>query len=71
MKVSTHIYPHEFEAWAGAIETLRIIREAGKEEEFDSYAEEIFYDGVDETQFNDWLWFDADYILEDLGIESE
>lgn len=68
MKVSREISISEFEAWSGAEQTKEAIVNAGKEEEFDYYIEELYHDGVDETQLNDILWFDGDQILSDLGI---
>lgn len=34
--------------------------------------EDVFYDNIpDETQLNDFLWFDDEYIFEDLEIENK
>ena len=60
-----------FEAWSGAINTKNIIIEAGKADLFDQTIEDIYPDGISETQLNDILWFDADWIYEILGIDIE
>lgn len=60
-----------FGAWSGAIETQTRIIEAGKAAEFDEFVEEIFPDGCTETELNDFLWFDDEYIFEILEITDE
>jgi gp187 len=57
--------------WSGAISTYNTIQEAGKEEEFESLIEELYPNGIEETQLNDILWFESDYILESLGLSEE
>ena len=42
------------------------------EEEFEELIEEIYPDGLTDTQLNDILWFiDTDWILKSLGIKEE
>ena len=60
-----------FEAWSGAIETKNLILDAGLEEEFEGLIEELYPDGLSDTELNDILWFDSDWILENLGIKEE
>ena len=60
-----------FDAWSGAINTQNRIIEAGKVDEFDSMIEELYPDGIDETQLNDLLWFESDWIYETWGISEE
>ena len=60
-----------FEAWAGAIEAKDLILDAGMEEEFENLIEEIYPDGLTDTDLNDILWFDSDWILEVLDIKEE
>ena len=71
MKVYQEIGIRDFEAWSGAVATKDLIIEHGKEDEFDALIEELYPDGVDETQLNDILWFDDEWVLESLGIEKE
>lgn len=61
-------------SWSGAIHTLDEIEEKGKEDELINYLNEIissYDDGIEETKLNDILWFDRDYIFEDLGITQD
>ena len=56
-------------SWSGAIDTLKAIELADKEDELMEYLEEIFEGDVpDETEVNDFLWFESDDIYEYLGI---
>ena len=71
MKVYQEISIRDFEAWSGAAATKDLIIEHGKEDEFDALIEELYPDGVDETQLNDILWFDDEWVLESLGIGEE
>ena len=59
------------ECWSGAIDTLQKIEEEGKENELMELLQEIFTDIPTETEVNDFLWFDDDYIYDQLGIEEE
>lgn len=61
----------DFEAWNGAISTKETIIENNKENEFDSLIEELYPDGIIDTNLNDLLWHDSDWCLEQLGIEIE
>ena len=60
-----------FDAWSGAVETKERIINEGKADDFDSLIEELYPDGLSETQLNDLLWFEEDWIFEQLGIEEE
>lgn len=61
----------DFDAWSGAKDTKKTIIDADKSEEFDSLIEELYPDGLSETQLNDLLWFDSEWIFECLGISEE
>lgn len=59
-------------AWSGAIITIERIENENKEDALMELLEELFSDSIpDETQINDFLWFDSDYIFESLGIKTE
>ena len=60
-----------FRPWSGAEDTWRKIEEAGLLDEFESILEELYPDGLSETELNDFLWFEQDYILELLGLSGE
>ena len=71
MRVYQEISFEDFDAWSGAVDTKEKIIDAGKAEEFEALVEELFPNGVDETELNDFLWFDDDYIFESLGITED
>ena len=59
-------------SWGGAVNTLRRIEEANKEEELMNFLEDIFYKNIpSDTDVNDLLWFDSELIYESLGITDE
>lgn len=61
----------KFTPWSGAISTYNTIEEAGKLEEFESLIGELYPNGIEETQLNDVLWFDSDWVLESLGLSED
>lgn len=59
-------------SWSGAIATLEIIEKNKKEDELMQLLEDVFCDNIpSETEINDFLWFDDEYIFEELGIENK
>ena len=71
MKITIELSIRDFKAWSGATNTKNIIIDNDKAEEFDQLIEEIYPEGISDTYLNDLLWFDADWILETLGISEE
>jgi hypothetical protein len=71
MKVYSEISLRQHDAWSGAVETKQAILDAGREDDFDNLIEELYPDGISETQLNDILWFEEDWIFEMLGISTE
>lgn len=64
----------DFKFWSGAETTAqRIWEEQGSEgfDQLEAILEDLYPDGIDETDLNDLLWFDADTVYEWLGIEDE
>lgn len=60
-----------FKAWSGAVSTLDRIREEDKCEEMEELLDELYPDGMSETELNDLLRFDSDWVFETLGISDE
>ena len=60
-----------FDAWSGAVDTKERIMQEGKADEFDNLIDELYPDGLSETQLNDILWFEEDWIFEMLDISDE
>lgn len=64
----------DFKFWSGAETTAqRIWEEQGSEgfDQLEAILEDLYPDGIDETDLNDLLWFDADTVYEWLGIGDE
>ena len=61
----------DFGAWSGAKDTKQTILDNNKGDEFDALIEELYPDGLSETQLNDILWFDSEWCFEMLGISEE
>tara|TARA_R110000796_G_scaffold6811_1_gene23935 strand:+ start:390 stop:611 length:222 start_codon:yes stop_codon:yes gene_type:complete len=60
-----------FEAWSGAKHTKELILDNDKEDDFESMIEDLYPDGLTDTQLNDILWFEEDWICKTLGIREE
>ena len=71
MKIISEQSISEFNAWSGAKETQQIIIDNDKENDFDLLIEEIYPEGLTDGQLNDLLWFDSEWIFEQLGISEE
>lgn len=62
-------YELEEMCWSGAEDTLNDIVEANKEDEFMNFLEMVFCDDVPtDTNLNDFIWFERDYIYENIGL---
>lgn len=58
--------------WSGAKDTIRNIEIYDKEDELMDLLNEVFYDTIPtDTEINDFLWFDDEFIYESLGIMQE
>ena len=71
MTITYELDLERFEAWSGAKETLERIQREGKCEELENVLEELYPNGMTETELNDLLWFDSESVYEWLGIRSE
>ena len=71
MKIISEVSLWNFEGWSGAEETIQVIIENDRDEEFEQLIEELFPEGIDETHLNDLLRFEDSWIFEMLGIVSE
>ena len=74
MKIYKEDSLSNFEWWSGAVATAdRMWGERGTEgvDQLEASLEDLYPDGIDETDLNDLLWFDADTVYEWLGIEDE
>jgi len=66
-------YEIEEMVWSGAVDTLNSIVEADKEDEFMQLLEGVFMDSETptETEVNDFIWFETDFIFDHLGLDED
>ena len=62
---------YDFEPWSGAVDTYERIEREGKLDELDDVLDEVYPDGIDETELNDLLWFEPETVYEWLGMRTE
>ena len=70
MKITSEISLKNFKAWSGAKDTLNKLIELDKCEDLEFILDDLYPDGLTETQLNDILWFEDELIYETLGIEE-
>lgn len=74
MKIYSEQSLADFKFWSGAETTAqRIWEEQGREgfDQLEAILEDLYPDGIDKTELNDLLWFDAETVYEWLGIGGE
>ena len=71
MKITSEMSLKNFKAWSGAKDTLNKLIELDKCDELEFILDDLYPDGLTDTQLNDILWFDDEWIFETLGIEEE
>ena len=71
MTITYELDLNRCEAWSGAKDTLERIQREGKCAELENVLEELYPDGMTETELNDLLWFEPETVYEWLGIRSE
>lgn len=60
-----------FEPWSGAVDTYERIYHEDKLDLLETLLDECYPDGIEETQLNELLWFESEWLFECLGIEDE
>ena len=70
MKVYSEKSLRNFEFWSGAKSNAEELT-LEQIDMVESILEELYPDGMEETQINDFFWFEFDTIREWLGIEKE
>lgn len=71
MKIVSEVSIADFEAWSGGRTTLDRIIAEGKCDELEAVLEELYPDGMTDTQLNDLLWFEDEQVYEWCGIRTE
>ena len=61
----------DYQPWLGARDTYALIDYHNKLERLDNLISECYPDGLTETELNDILWFDSEWVLDNLGIEDD
>lgn len=69
-KISYDLLDGTYKPWSGAVDTWETIEDNGLLEDLDALLEDIYPDGLSETELNDLLWFDKDWVFEQLGISD-
>ena len=69
MKIYSEKSLNDFEFWSGAKDTVKYLTE-DELNQIENILEDCFPDGMDETEINDFFWFEEDTIAEWLGYSS-
>ena len=64
-------FPGDYKPWSGAVDTWNFIEEHDAIDALEQYLDECYPDGIDETELNDLLWFESEYIISALGLEED
>lgn len=60
-----------YKPWSGAVDFYNEIVDAGKLDYLEQVLEDIYPDGMSETELNDLLWFEEDTVRDWLDMENE
>ena len=71
MKMTYDLDLETFEAWQGGISTLERVKEQGKCRELEAILEDLYPEGMTETELNDLLWFEEEQVFYWCGITPE
>lgn len=74
VKRELDFYDLEKECWSGAEDTLKTVREHNMEDELMDFLESYFGEFGETptmTEVNDLLWFEDEWIFEQIGLEEE
>ena len=69
MKIYSEKSLNEFDFWSGAKDTVKYLTE-DELNQIENILEDCFPDGMNETDLNDFFWFEDDTIAEWLGYSS-
>ena len=61
----------DYRPWSGAVDTFEKIENEDKLDELETLIDEVCPEGLTVTQLNDLLWFDSEWVYEQLGIQDE
>ena len=69
MKIYSEKSLKDFDFWSGAKDTVKYLTEY-EINQIETILEDCFPDGMNETEINDFFWFEDDTIAEWLGYSS-
>lgn len=61
----------DFRPWSGAIDAWEKIEDAGKVDELEFILDDVYPDGMSDTELNDLLWFEPETVFNWLGMDTE
>lgn len=70
MKIYEEKSLSDFEFWSGAKNNAEMLTIA-ELDEVEAVLEELYPDGITDTEINDFFWFDFGYICELIGLEYD
>lgn len=68
MKIIMETSLENFEFWSVAKDTAEIIDEHGLWSTVESILEDLYPNGMSDTELNDIFWFESEWLFETLGI---
>ena len=70
MTIKTEQSLRNFEFWSGAKSNAEMMT-AEELDSVENELEELYPDGMTDTEINDLFWFDFDYVCELIGLEYD
>lgn len=61
----------DYKPWSGAVDTWDTIVKASMVDQLEFMLEDMYPEGMSDTELNDLLWFDGDEVLSWLGLSEE
>ena len=71
MKITYELDLANFGAWSGATDTLETIVNNNLVSDVEALLEEAYPNGMTETELNDLLWFESEWIFDSIGFSEE
>ncbi len=70
MKITSETSLRNFEFWSGAKDNASELS-ADQLDQVEAILEDVYPDGISETELNDFFWFDFDQVKRWLGIDDD
>lgn len=67
MKVYYETSIQDFEFWSEAKNHAEMLTES-ELDQFEDFVNEAYPEGIEDTQLNDWMWFDFESVCTILGL---